>query len=336
MTKTPNSLRTLLSAYVLTTAMCALFIPAAWSAMCIDGNGDGTTSAFDAQLALNQAVGLTDCGRMRIVVIPDTQLAVESRSGQLEAQIDWLLQERPDFVAHVGDIVQHGDVEREWRYAGAQFGRLDGVVPYGLAVGNHDQDPPEDPSEGSTTKYRRFFGSNRFAATQFSALFDRGDSHASLVGTGLLVLFIEFGAASDPDLLEWARGIIADHPERLVAIVTHHAVNAENTGLSPDGQAIANNLADLPNLRFVFAGHVHTGELNPPYEGCIENRATFNGVWFITHNCQADGRNGAGWLRIYDIDTRAKTLSATTYSPWLRKFDKDEQSKWVVEYGAAQ
>ena len=43
--------------------------------------------------------------------------------------------------------------------------RLDGI-PYGCAVGNHDQEPNGDP-DGTTTHYNRYFGTSHFAGKPY-------------------------------------------------------------------------------------------------------------------------------------------------------------------------
>jgi len=323
-----------LLAGIMTLLLSAVVARADGAQRCADPNGDGQTTATDALLVLQQAVGSRECGQLRFVVIPDTQHAVELENGQLESQIDWLLMEQPTFVAQVGDIVQLGDNVRQWQYASQHFGRLDGIVPYGLAVGNHDQDPVEDPSPGSTDRYLEYFGPDRFAGRpEYVSFFDGGDSHASIVADGqLLLVFIEFGAAGTSDVLTWAHALIASHPEAVVAVVSHHITNPEGTSLSIDGQAIFAALGDLDNLAFVFGGHVHTGQLIPPFAGCIEHRRKIGNLWIIVHNCQSDGAGGSGWLRDYRLDTVARTLTAETYSPWLDQSDTDSESEFTIEY----
>ena len=58
------------------------------------------------------------------------------------SQTEWVRarkdQDNIVFVVHVGDIVNDSDEEYQWVNADAGVSILDGVVPYVLAVGNHD------------------------------------------------------------------------------------------------------------------------------------------------------------------------------------------------------
>src|SRR4051794_36892986 len=82
-----------------------------------------------------------------VVVLPDTQFYAQSYPATFDAQTQWILDHlgtnNIKFVTHVGDIVQNAasGPDRnliEWQRADAAFDRLDGFVPYSVALGNHD------------------------------------------------------------------------------------------------------------------------------------------------------------------------------------------------------
>ena len=82
-----------------------------------------------------------------IVLLPDTQHYVEEGKYSknlecFESQIQWIIENKMKlnivFVSHVGDIVQHHDIEDEFLRASNVMRKLDGVVPYGFCAGNHD------------------------------------------------------------------------------------------------------------------------------------------------------------------------------------------------------
>ncbi len=57
------------------------------------------------------------------------------------------------FVTHEGDIVEHDSTVTEWERANTSMSLLDGVMPYGMGPGNHDQ---------PTTLYNQYFPYTRF------------------------------------------------------------------------------------------------------------------------------------------------------------------------------
>src|SRR5690606_10340496 len=113
-----------------------------------------------------------------IAVLPDTQYYVSSRNGGLPAmfyaQTEWIVTNRVKeniaYVAHLGDLTQSGDLigsnpnSTEWLNAVNAMYRLENPtrtflqygIPYGVAVGNHDQEPIGDPN-GTTTFYNQYF-----------------------------------------------------------------------------------------------------------------------------------------------------------------------------------
>ncbi|MCH5599183.1 metallophosphoesterase [Niabella ginsengisoli] len=106
-----------------------------------------------------------------IAVLPDTQYYTALRHGgsmqMFQNQIDWILKnykkEKIAYIIHLGDITDH-NAPSEWERAKSTMYRLDATgVPYGLAVGNHDQSPNGTPSLGSdTTQYTKHFGKTHF------------------------------------------------------------------------------------------------------------------------------------------------------------------------------
>lgn len=182
-------------------------------------------------------------GAFTLVVIPDTQhytglgckggLAsddpVENR--HLAAQVEWILANREAqnivFVTHVGDIVEKNRPE-EWAVAKAHLDRLRGVVPFALAVGNHDMS-----SKGDARLFQAHFPASSFADEPWylgSYAHDRTDQHVSANnvnsaqafdagGVGFLHLSLECNAPDD--VLAWADALLKQHPDRRAIVTTH-------------------------------------------------------------------------------------------------------------------
>jgi hypothetical protein len=168
-----------------------------------------------------------------IVVIPDTQyytypyhFAEPDANGDyhlgfgdqsmLTSQTDWIIANKTNpnnlpylapiaYVAHVGDLVEHGDVyyttpgggyttndttcttagnggnSAEWNNISAAMYSLESAeIPYGVAVGNHDQSPlnggtiDANPSgvspfpKPTTSCFNQYFGSSHFSGFPIS------------------------------------------------------------------------------------------------------------------------------------------------------------------------
>ena len=75
----------------------------------------------------------------RMVLVPDTQTYAEKYPEILDAQVDWIEKESSNIslVIQQGDLTQNNS-ETEWKTVKNAFYRLNGKVPYVLAVGNHD------------------------------------------------------------------------------------------------------------------------------------------------------------------------------------------------------
>ncbi|MEZ6048312.1 MAG: hypothetical protein R3C11_22610 [Planctomycetaceae bacterium] len=63
---------------------------------------------------------------------------------------------------HLGDIVQTAAVEQEWVHAHKAMRLLDGILPYSMVPGNHDQVNEAGGLTRNTTLYNHYFGPERF------------------------------------------------------------------------------------------------------------------------------------------------------------------------------
>src|SRR5262249_61466948 len=94
----------------------------------------------------------------------------------------------------------------------ATTGLINGL-PYGIAVGNHDQTPNGvPPPTGSTQLYNTFFGESRFQGRAYYGghFGSNNDDHFSLFnGTAVdfILLYIGFSPSSNPPYLPWGDAI---------------------------------------------------------------------------------------------------------------------------------
>jgi hypothetical protein len=215
-----------------------------------------------------------------LVLLPDTQYYTAEEYGAtrqiLTSQSQWILQHKNAlniaFVLHEGDITD-GDSPPEWANAKASLSLLDGVIPYALAVGNHDG---LMTAQSQTANFNQAFPLSQFQnLPTFGGVFEsnRMDNCYHLFSAGgvdWLLFSLEFGPRDC--VLDWANQVVTNYPDRRVIVLTHAHVYEDNTlyGSSPgqawlpSGYGRQNNGIDVwnkflrfhGNMAFVFCGHV--------------------------------------------------------------------------------
>jgi hypothetical protein len=186
------------------------------------GEACRTTDA-PAPLVEKQSVrGPAGAKSFTIVALPDTQFYAASHPRALFAQLQWIRESRLTrdivFVTHLGDCVDEGDSQVQWSMVDAAFSLIEhpglnglpGGIPYGVAVGNHDQIPEgsaRSMSDESVTSlmYNRTFPKSRFSGRSyhggnfpFPGSPESMDNHYELFSAAGMD-FIAFHLEFDPD-----------------------------------------------------------------------------------------------------------------------------------------
>ena len=283
--------------------------------------------------------------KARIILLPDTQYYAEKYPAVLDSQISWIYRNANniDFVLQEGDLTQNNN-DREWQVVQQAFGRLINVLPFVLALGNHDMGsgPGKFADERNTSLYNRYFPYEQISGLPgFGGSFEAGktDNSYYLFQTGRikwLVLSLEFGPRNA--VLDWANGVVSAHADRTVMLNTHSYMYSDSTRQGPgdnwrpqaygigkdsganavnDGEQIWEKLVSRqPNIRFVFSGHV----LNSGVGTLVSVNEHGNYVYQMLANYQSEVKGstngGNGYLRILDMDFKKKTLNVRTYSPY--------------------
>jgi hypothetical protein len=285
---------------------------------------------------------LPDLEPFSIVALPDTQYYVAEENGgnneMFLAQTQWVVEnaETHDIraVLHVGDLVEHREnFVSEWLMAESAIETLEQSlpgwpegVPYGIAVGNHDQNNVDMP--GAAIFYNQYFGVDRFEGKSwYGGHYGPGNENSFITfsagGLDFLALMFEYDQPDEPpgnggpnaEVLQWARGVLRDHPDHLGILVSHSCLqNSEvngtvNTPFSVQGQTRYDALRGEPNLRLAVCGHVRT-------EGRRTDVAAST-VHTLLADYQFDGQGGSGKLRLYTFHPAENRLQVRTYSPYL-------------------
>lgn len=295
----------------------------------------------------------------RIVLLPDTQTYAEKYPEVLDSQVNWVVRnaKQIDFVLQQGDLTQNNN-DKEWKVIQNAFVKLNGIVPYVLAAGNHDMGSAD--GKFADVRNSALFNSY-FPLTKMSELPGFGgfaedgkmDNAFYLFKTGKikwLVITLEFGPRNS--ILNWAGTIIEKFPDHSVIVNTHSYMYSDSTRQGPgdhwrpqvygvgkdrgdsavnDGEEIwAKLVKKHPNTRFVFSGHIlNTG---------VGTLVSFNEAGFPVYQMLANYQEGVkgsvkggnGWLRVLDMDFKKRTLKVTTYSPFINAFMENPQHNFII------
>lgn len=292
-----------------------------------------------------------------MVVLPDSQNYTDERNGAKKemwfVQCEWIVTNTAArniaYVAHLGDICQSGDIKSglpnltEWRNVTNAMYRLENTtrtglaegMPYGLAVGNHDQEPIGDP-KGTTTFYNRYFGISRFLGRSYYGGYygTNNNNHFDLFSQGgldFIVLYFEYDTSANPAVLAWGNEVLRTYADRRAIVVTHYMGTAATpSSFSAQGAAIYNALKGNPNLFLLLGGHVcgsdgmGEGSRSDAYNGNIVR------TLISDYQCRTNGGNGM--LRLMEFSPSNNTVVVQTYSPWSGQYETDENSEFFFSY----
>jgi hypothetical protein len=310
--------------------------PARPGAAVFDADGDALRVRV-----LGRAAPVADQPEFTVALLPDTQFYSAEMHGATRhiffRQTDWIVENREAeniaFVLHMGDMTQTGDIKSgapnslEWSIVAQAMYRLHNPqttglaegIPYGVNVGNHDQEPMWR-SSGTTTFFNQYFGVDHFSQYSYYGghYGANNDNHYYRFEVGayrFLVISLEYhDPARDPldhQLLEWADNLLKTHPDHRGIVVSHHMVNPGYPATwSPYGQAMYEVLKDNPNLHLMLGGHV-TGE------GLRIEEFEGNTVYALVQDYQGYPNGGNGYLRLMTFVPRANEIRLRTYSPWI-------------------
>lgn len=312
-----------------------------------DNDGNEVTDWFRARVAGPNAYTMA--------VLPDTQNYTDNESliPTFDKMTQWLADNAEArnlaFVLNVGDMTSSNTPE-QWAIARDAYNNLDGVVPYAVVPGNHDQVGGAADFGSLISEY---FPVEKFSQENGGTLGgvyqeDMANNYHTFEapdGTKWLVMSVEFGTRDD--VIAWAENVIEDHLDHRVILANHFYMNfndrgnplsgpifeegtGHNYGLvnspegSSDGEEVWRDLlSKYPNITFTFSGHVfgdgaetmvsYTDYGTPVYQMVVNYQ---NGVDSeITSNGVAGrgGNGGNGAIRMVTIDPDNDTVWTETY-----------------------
>lgn len=197
--------------------------------------------------------------------VGDTQKIASLARKQMSEPYEWLVQIKEEknlqFVAGLGDITDYNS-EPEWDAAIKAVRLLDGVVPYSLIRGNHE--------DGFLfNHYVDYEAYTSQAAGMYNKVLNT--YHIVTIGT-LKYLFLNLDHGPSDDVLQWACQVVEQHPDHNVIITTHGYIDGKGNFLEApnemaptltsgfnDGPAIWDGLVrKYENIVMVVCGHIGT------------------------------------------------------------------------------
>lgn len=296
--------------------------------------------------------------RFTVIGLPDTQNYSEFYPEIFRAQTEWIVGARHDYdieyVAHYGDVVNHGDRLNEWANSRVAMQTLDDSgIPYGVVAGNHDITPAGSAGTPYIPQYYRDnYGPQHFEGRDwYRGASPNGMSNYQVVTAGgreFLMLNLQCDTPTED--LVWAQGVLNRNKDKAVMLTTHRYLqDAEDyTGGVPlvasgrypdiwygvedtyaDGGIHSDEFFDSfvrrnTNIFMVNCGHFHEEyrQTSTNIEG--------NVVHEVLADYQDDPNGGDGWLRIMQFDTAQDRIDVQTYSPTRQEFRTAEESQFSL------
>lgn len=199
-----------------------------------------------------------------------------------------LAAQKPEFLLHMGDLVNKGHDHSLWPAHFARFGSLMAAVPMFVARGNHEGSNRDSDTDWFA-KYDELPGGEPYSA------FDWGNSHFALAS-----YFALAGAAKgrtvrflDQDLAASAKPwkFVAFH---IPVYSTGYQSPADNRRASGDPAYEA--VFDKHHLDMFFCGHTHIYERSFPYRGGQRDDA--EGTVYLVQGGNVGGHYPAPWSAV--------------------------------------
>jgi len=287
-----------------------------------------------------------------LIALPDPQMYSEYFPDTFKQQTAWIAAHRDElnikFVIGLGDNVNDGDSEPQWKNASDAMSILDQVgLPYAMAIGNHDYLHSKPPTR-TAPMFNKFFGKSRYAGKSWygASTYPPGTSENFYVtlpieGKKYLLLYLEYFPRAEA--IAWAKTVLAGHAEEKVIVVTHalEGSDAFRNGQcdynGPSAEGLETNtlngeqmwdglISQYPNIFLTLNGHVN----GAAHETDFGKRG--NAVTQILSDYQDDADGGGGFLRILTIKPAQHQIIVRTYSPSSQSYKNDEQNSFTVPY----
>jgi hypothetical protein len=277
-----------------------------------------------------------------IIALPDTQnySSSQSRLPYSIAQTEWIVEMDSwldiEFVTHEGDICELGYSRTQYERADEAMSILDaGGQAFGTAIGNHDYCSEDGGPMGPCVANRDAgLYDEFFPLSRFEAMGNVGGSYDGtaqnffqlFTASGMDFLIMHYEYCPRDEVVDWANGVIAAHPDRRVMLTTHGYLEAAGSRIgnancfwAKEGESFHNGtdqwnnlIQNHENVFWIQSGHVNT-------QIGVGNRIDLgehdNPVIQRVANFQFMGDGGDGYLQITMVRPSVNTITVRSYSP---------------------
>ena len=261
------------------------------------------------------------------VWIADTQVYAYKYSDCFVTMTQWAVDTKEEYntlaVLHTGDIVDNHKSSRQWANVTPAIELLKGQLPFYCVAGNHDVGAERQ-------NFKRYLARDFCDVRDPEYLFEDGKCWAlpfTAGGTDFLLLGLSW--LESDDHLDWAKEILDTHTDRVVILMTHGFLTTGGMLLGNGGRIEREILQNYPAVRLVICGHKDGSvRIEIPREDAPPVHAMmYNFQEAVKH------RRGLGYLRLLTFDPITRSLSVTTYSPYLDdyNFKREKDETFVIE-----
>ena len=262
-----------------------------------------------------------------LMVVPDTQFMVMDFSykgstfGQYTAQTQWIAAQKDPlnikFVAHVGDVVDHADLQNEWASFKTGWADIENAgLAWSIAPGNHDTDLPLGAD--SWNKFNQEYPVSHFEDKPWfidSYPEGRYENNLNFFEAGNLeFMLISIGYGMNAAEYQWANQHLKANPGKRAIISTHDINHGDFVALAKEN----------PNVFLMISGHYCDQE----WHNVFKNN---NGqdVHEIMSDYQCDNN---GVTRYYQFRPSENTIEAVTYNPLTNEYWMGPSSRFTWSY----
>lgn len=307
-----------------------------------------------------------------MVLLPDPQTYVKFGRNQplFELMTAWISENidslNIEMVLCTGDLVEQNEKinpngissnqtsKSQWESVSHAFDRLDGLVPYVTASGNHDYGFVNIENRKSNfghyfpvdknPKNQKILREVGLNAENVPTLENATYEFKSPQGRNFLFISLEF--APRDTTIAWAKQVInlEKYKDHTVVLLTHSYLNAKNEHIVKEHYSLENGnygaalfdklVKPSKNIQLVFAGHI--GSPNDPKSHVAfrtDTNAAGKKVQQLVFNAQAlgggwMGNGGDGWLRLLEFMPDNKTVRVKTFSPLFAISPTTQKYAW--------
>jgi hypothetical protein len=216
-------------------------------------------------------------------------------------------------------------------------------IPYGMAVGNHDQTKSQYPVSGITDQYNKYFGIDHFKGKKWYGghYGNDNDSHYDLftaAGTKFIILYFEYDSYDEniEGLNKWGSAVLEQYADRKAILVSHSLIHFNKTAgtnekgfpkFSKQGQRICDRLKSYPNVMITLCGHVGDNG-----EGYRQDGYAGNIIKTFLSDYQSRSQGGHGLMRLMTFSKSKDLISVRTFSPFTGEEETDADSKFTLPW----